>query len=67
MHNEKSVNILERYYIAVNTGVGYPLLKDPLTYTGYFSEALSFSDIVDAYLYIEKHGLEKLATVIKRH
>ncbi|MFQ8953234.1 MAG: hypothetical protein ACLR56_09645 [Oscillospiraceae bacterium] len=67
MHNEKSVNILERYYIAVNTGVGYPLLKDSLTYTGYFSEALSFSDIVDAYLYIEKHGLEKLATVIKRY
>lgn len=59
--------ILERYYIAVNTGVGYPLLKDPLTYTSYFSEALSFSDIVDAYLYIEKHGLEKLATVIKRY
>jgi len=26
-----------------------------------------FSDIVDAYLYIEKHGLEKLATVIKRY
>ena len=43
------------------------LLKDPLTYTGYFSEALSFSDIVDAYLYIAKHGLEKLATVIKRY
>ena len=62
MHNEKSVNIIERYYIAVNTGVGYPL-----TYTGYFSEALYFSDIVDAYLYIEKHGLEKLATVIKRY
>ena len=55
----------EKYYIAVNTGEKYPLLKDTLTYTEYFAEAMVFSDIVAVHRYIEKHGLEKLATVIK--
>lgn len=55
----------ERYYIAVNTGEKYPLLKDALTYTEYFAEAMVFNDIVAVYRYIERHGLEKLATVIK--
>ena len=55
----------EKYYIAVNTGEKYPLLKDTLTYTEYFSEAMVFNDIVAVHRYIEKHGLEKLATVIK--
>ena len=55
----------EKYYIALNTGEKYPLLKDSLTYTEYFSEAMVFHDIVAVHRYIEKHGLEKLATVIK--
>ena len=55
----------EKYYIALNTGEKYPLLKDSLTYTEYFSEAMVFSDIIAVHRYIEKHGLEKLATVIK--
>ena len=55
----------EKYYIALNTGEKYPLLKDSLTYTEYFAEAMVFSDIVTVHRYIEKHGLEKLATVIK--
>ena len=55
----------EKYYIAVNTGEKYPLLKDTLTYTDYFKGAIVFNDIVAVYEYIEKHGLEKLATVIK--
>jgi len=55
----------EKYYIAVNTGEKYPLLKDTLTYTDYFKDAIVFNDIVAVYEYIEKHGLEKLATVIK--
>ena len=36
----------ERYYIAVNTGEKYPLLKDALTYTEYFAEAMVFNDII---------------------
>ncbi len=55
----------EKYYIAVNTGEKYPLLKDELTYTEYFYEAMVFNDIVAVYEYIERHGLEKLATVIR--
>lgn len=55
----------EKYYIAVNTGEKYPLLKDALTYTEYFYEAMVFSDIVAVYEYIERHGPLKLATVIK--
>lgn len=55
----------EKYYIAVNAGSTYPLLKDTLNYTEFFSEAMVFNDIVAVYEYIERHGLEKLATVIK--
>ena len=54
-----------KYYIAVNTGEKYPLLKDTLNYTEFFSEAMVFNDIVAVYEYIERHGFEKLATVIK--
>ena len=35
----------EKYYIALNTGEKYPLLKDSLTYTEYFSEAMVFTDM----------------------
>ena len=36
----------EKYYIAVSTGEKYPLLKDTLTYTEYFAEAMVFNDII---------------------
>ena len=39
----------EKYYIAVNTGEKYPLLKDALTYTEYFRDAMVFNDIVSVY------------------
>lgn len=55
----------EKYYIAVNTGEKYPLLKDALTYTEYFKDAMVFNDIIAVHRFIEKHRLEKLATVIK--
>ena len=57
----------EKYYIAVNAGDRYPLLKTPQDYTEYFNEALSFGDLFDVFRYIEKHGLEQIVTaVIKR-
>ena len=57
----------EKYYIAVNAGDRYPLLKTPQDYTEYFNEALSFGDLFDVLRYIEKHGLERIVTaVIKR-
>ena len=43
----------------------YPLLKDTLNYTEFFSKAMVFNDIVSVYEYIERHGPLKLATVIK--
>ena len=55
----------EKYYISVNTGGKYPLLKDALTHTEFFYDAMVFNDVVAVYEYIERHGLEKLATVIK--
>ena len=59
------LHMKEKYYSAINMGSTYPLLKDALTYTDYFCEAMVFNDIVSVYEYIERHGLEKLATVIK--
>ena len=41
-------------------------MKTAKDYTEYFHEALSFSDLYETYRYIEKHGLEKIATVITR-
>ena len=52
----------EKYYIAVNAGDRYPLLKTPQDYTEYFNEALSFGDLFDVLRYIEKHGLLPLGT-----
>ena len=46
----------EKYYIAVNTGEKYPLLKDTLTYTEYFAEAMVFNDIITVHRYIENMG-----------
>ena len=57
----------EKYYIAVNAGDRYPLLKTPQDYTEYFNEALSFGNLYTALRYIEKHGLERIViAVIKR-
>lgn len=57
----------KKYYIAVNAGGRYPLLKTPQDYTEYFNEALSFGNLFDVLRYIEKHGLKCILTaVIKR-
>ena len=57
----------EKYYIAVNAGDRYPLLKTPQDYTEHFNEALSFRDLYAVLRYIEKHGLERIViAVIKR-
>ena len=41
----------EKYYIAVNAGDRYPLLKTPQDYTEYFNEALSFGNLFDVLRY----------------
>lgn len=39
-----------KFYIAINAGERYPLLKMPQSYTNYFTDALSFDDLLDAYI-----------------
>ncbi len=43
----------KKYYIAVNTGDRYPLLKTPQDYTEYFNEALLFGDLYAVLRYIK--------------
>lgn len=49
----------EKYYIAVNAGDRYPLLKTLQDYTEYFNEALSFGDLSDVLRYIENTALNE--------
>jgi hypothetical protein len=56
----------EKYYISVNVNGRYPLLQSAQNYTEYFSEALAFSDLFEVYRFIERHGLEKVASIITR-
>ena len=49
----------EKYYIAVNTGEKFPLLKDTMTCTEYFKEALVFSDLISVHRYIEKQAMDR--------
>lgn len=52
------------YLIAVDGGEKYYLIGNNMIYTEYFKNALRFSDVLSALLYIEKHGLERLARII---
>ena len=51
-----------RYYISINVNGQHPLMRSAQGYTEYYSEALEFSDLFDAYRFVERHGLEKLAS-----
>ena len=51
--------------IAVNSGVGLRLVGGLGQYVSRFEDAMNFMDEIDAYRYIEKHGLEKFASVRK--
>lgn len=48
-----------RYYISINVNGQHPLMRSAQGYTEYYSEALEFSDLFDAYRFVERHGLEK--------
>ena len=55
------------YYIFVNGGDRMFLLGNDGKYLedNDASEAMTFSDILDAVTYVEKHGLQRLATIRK--
>ena len=45
-----------RYYISINVNGQHPLMRSAQGYTEYYSEALEFSDLFDAYRFVERHG-----------
>lgn len=49
--------------IAVNSGVGLRVIGGCGQYAKEISDAKHFADEIAAYEYIEKHGLEKMASV----
>lgn len=49
--------------IAVNSGVGLRVIGGSGQYAKEISDAKHFADEIAAYEYIEKHGLEKMASV----
>lgn len=55
------------YYIFVNGGDKIYLLGSDGNYLQEYNadEAMQFGEKIDAVIYIEKHGLEKIATVRK--
>lgn len=55
----------QRIIIAVNSGVGLRVIGGSGQYAENIKEAKVFNDEVEAYEYIERHGLEKLASVRK--
>lgn len=51
--------------IAVNSGVGLCVIGGNGRYAENIEDAKKFNDEIEAYEYIEKHGLEKMASVRK--
>lgn len=49
--------------IAVNSGVGLRVIGGNGRYAKEIADVKHFADEIAAYEYIEKHGLEKLASV----
>ena len=55
----------QKIIIAINSGVGLRVIGGCGQYAENIKEAKVFNDEVEAYEYIERHGLEKLASVRK--
>ena len=51
--------------IAINSGVGLRMIGNTGQYVKEFTNAKKFADEIEAYEYIERHGLEKLSSVRK--
>lgn len=49
--------------IAVNSGVGLRVVGGNGQYAKEIADAKQFADEIEAYEYIERHGLEKMASV----
>ncbi|MBO5020914.1 MAG: hypothetical protein J6D52_09655 [Clostridia bacterium] len=53
------------YYIFMNGGDKMYVLGKTGQYETDLSEAMSFTDKLDAIIYVEKHGYQKIATIRK--
>lgn len=53
------------YYIFMNDGDKMYLLGRTGQYETELSKAITFTDKLDAIIYVEKHGLERIATIRK--
>lgn len=53
------------YYIFMNGGDKMYVLGKTGQYETDLSEAMSFTDKLDAIIYVEKHGYERIATIRK--
>lgn len=53
------------YYIFMNGGDKMYVLGKTGQYETKLSEAMTFTEKIDAIIYVEKHGYERLATVRK--
>ena len=51
--------------IAINSGVGLRLIGNTGQYVKEFADAMKFADEMEAYEYVERHGLEKISSVRK--
>lgn len=51
--------------IAINSGVGLRMIGNTGQYVKEFTDAMKFADEIEAYEYIERHGLEKISSVRK--
>ena len=51
--------------IAINSGVGLRMIGNTGQYVKEFADAMKFANEIEAYEYIERHGLEKLSSVRK--
>ena len=55
-----------RYYISINVNGQHPLMRSAQGYTEYYSEALEFSDLFDAYRFVEPGIHHHTANLIVR-
>ena len=51
--------------IAINSGVGLRMIGNTGQYVKEFTDAMKFADEIEAYEYIERHGIEKISSVRK--
>lgn len=60
-----SIQVESPYYIFMNGGDKMYVLGKAGQYEEELSKAMTFSDKLDAIIYVEKHGYQKIATIRK--